>query len=90
MERPEYQASLLHVHITVVVVSAALTNGNLSHDCERHEWTCAVSEGRALRRQSLQDRMQTMTPGASKATNSACTALPRMTRAARRKLAVVG
>lgn len=51
---------------------------------------CAGSEGRALRRQSLQDKMHTMTPGASKATGAAAESAARMTRAACRKLAVAG
>ena len=51
---------------------------------------CAGSEGRALRRQSLQDKMHTMTPGASKATGAAGKPAARMTRAACRKLAVAG
>ena len=51
---------------------------------------CAGSEGRALRRQSLQDKMHTMTPGASKASGAAAEPAARMTRAACRKLAVAG
>ena len=54
------------------------------------ESECAGSEGRALRRQSLQDRMKTMTPGPMLAPGVARVAAPRMTRSACRKLAIAG
>ncbi len=42
-----------------------------------------------MRRQSLQAKMQTMTPGPSMASGGAYVDAPRMTRAACRRLAVV-
>ena len=51
---------------------------------------CAGSEGRVQQRHIQRDRLQTMTPGAGRASGAAEVAAPRLTRAACRKLAVTG